>query len=52
MTNSAMTEKDQGHIEAAEGWLEPGDWQSASDELENIAPEFRGVPAVLAMPQS
>jgi predicted Zn-dependent protease len=44
-----MTEKDQGHIDAAEGWLELGDWQSAGDELENIPAEMRGEPAVLAI---
>jgi predicted Zn-dependent protease len=48
-SNLAMTDKVQGHIDAAEGWLELGDWQSANRELEKITPQFRGSPAVLAI---
>jgi len=40
---------DSRHLQAAEGWLELGDWQSASTELENITPEFRAHPDVLEL---
>ena len=38
---------DQHRLQAAEGWLDLGDWQSANDELENIDPELRAHPDVL-----
>src|ERR1051325_10701983 len=38
---------DMRHLQAAEGWLDLGDWQSANDELECITPEMRAHPAVL-----
>jgi predicted Zn-dependent protease len=37
------------HLEAAEGWLGLGSWREASDELEQIQPEFRAHPSVLEM---
>jgi predicted Zn-dependent protease len=37
---------DQRHLEAAEGWLELGNWQEANEELENIQPELRAHPFV------
>jgi hypothetical protein len=37
------------HIQAAEGWLDLGDWQSANEELENVTPRLRAHPAVLEM---
>src|ERR1041385_6401839 len=35
------------HLRAAEGWLEIGDYISANEELENIAPTRRAHPTVL-----
>ena len=32
---------------AAQGWLEPGNWQEGNAELENLTPELRAHPAVL-----
>jgi tetratricopeptide (TPR) repeat protein len=40
---------DLHHLRAAQGWLELGDWQSANDELENIAAPMRGHPDVLKL---
>ena len=40
---------DSIHLSAAEGWLGLGDLVSASDELEEITPELRAHPAVLAV---
>jgi predicted Zn-dependent protease len=39
--------RDKRHLDAAEGWLGLGDWQSANDELEEIAPEMRAHPDVI-----
>jgi len=36
-------------LEAAEGWLELGNWQEANEELENIQPELRAHPYVLEL---
>ncbi len=36
-------------LTAAQGWLELGDWQSANDELESIAPQLRAHPDVLKL---
>ena len=41
--------KDQRHLQAAEGWLGLGDHLEANEELENISPEMRAHPAVLAL---
>jgi predicted Zn-dependent protease len=38
---------DQRQLDAAEGWLELGDWAQAKEELEQITPEMRAHPAVL-----
>jgi predicted Zn-dependent protease len=38
---------DQRHLDAAEGWLELGDWLEANEELERITPAMRGHPFVL-----
>ena len=35
------------HLEAAEGWLELGNWREANEELENITTELRVHPFVL-----
>lgn len=40
---------DLRHLTAADGWLGLGDLVSASDELEQISPENRAHPAVLAL---
>jgi predicted Zn-dependent protease len=37
------------HLRAAEGWMELGDFVSACDELEEIAPGSRGNPLVLSI---
>jgi len=37
------------HLQAAQGWLELGNHLEANDELENITPELRAHPAVLAV---
>lgn len=38
---------DQRQLDAAEGWLELGDWLQANEELELITPEMRSHPFVL-----
>jgi tetratricopeptide (TPR) repeat protein len=38
---------DQRQLNAAEGWLELGDWVQANEELELITPEMRAHPSVL-----
>jgi hypothetical protein len=40
---------DSFHLIAADGWLDLGDAVSANNELEEISPEMRVHPAVLAM---
>lgn len=40
---------DNKHLEAAEGWLELGNWQEANEELELITPLFRAHPYVLEL---
>lgn len=44
-----MSPADQHHFQAAQGWLELGDWQSANDELENIEAKSRVHPDVLEL---
>ena len=38
---------DKRQLEAAEGWLELGNWREANEELERITPEMRAHPFVL-----
>ncbi len=38
---------DAMHLQAAQGWLELGDWESANEELEEIQPQLRTHPEVL-----
>ena len=40
---------DPMHLEAAAGWIQLGDYNSANDELENIRAEWRAHPDVLDM---
>jgi len=40
---------DRRHLEAAEGWLELGNWHEANEELEGIASQLRAHPDVLRM---
>lgn len=40
---------DNQHLEAAEGWLELGNWKEANEELELITPQLRAHPFVLEM---
>lgn len=42
-----FTPADVRRLKAAQGWVELGDGQAASDELENITPPLRGHPDVL-----
>ncbi len=44
-----MNRDDHPHLEAARGWLGLGDWQSANDELEEIAPALRADAEVLLL---
>ena len=44
-----FTLNDKRYLEAAEGWLEVGDWEEANAELENITPQLRGHPEVLGV---
>ena len=44
-----LRQADIFHLNAAQGWLGLGDWNSANDELENIVPLCRAHPAVLAV---
>src|SRR5947209_7287044 len=49
MSATTFSPADQHHLSAAEGWLDLGDWRSANDELENVTPELRARPEVLAL---
>jgi predicted Zn-dependent protease len=40
---------DNKNLEAAEGWLELGNWKEANDELEQISAEHRAHPFVLEL---
>ena len=40
---------DPMHLEAAAGWIQLGDYDSANDELENIRAEWRAHPDVLEL---
>ena len=44
-----LSRHDQRYLDAAEGWLGLGDLLSANDELEQITPELRTHPTVLAV---
>jgi predicted Zn-dependent protease len=44
-----LDQNDQRQLDAAEGWLELGNHLEANEELEQITPEMRGHPAVLAV---
>jgi predicted Zn-dependent protease len=44
---SKLSLSDSRHLNAAEGWLELGNWQEANEELERITPEMRAHPTVL-----
>jgi tetratricopeptide (TPR) repeat protein len=41
--------QEQRHLDAAEGWLELGNWLEANEELEQICPSLRAHPSVLFM---
>jgi tetratricopeptide (TPR) repeat protein len=38
-----------GRMEAAEAWLDLGDWRSANEELEALPPELRSHPRALGL---
>jgi hypothetical protein len=40
---------DKRHLDAAQGWLGLGNWREANEELEQITPERRAHPDVLAL---
>jgi len=42
-----LSNADAMHLQAAQGWLELGDWESANDELEENQPQLRAHPDVL-----
>ena len=44
-----FTRPDELHFQAANGWLELGSWLEANEELENITPQMRVHPDVLAL---
>ena len=44
-----MTEADEHHLRAAEGWLDLDHAVEAGQELESISPEFKAHPAVLLL---
>lgn len=44
---SKLSLTDSRHLNAAEGWLELGNWQEANEELELITPGMRAHPFVL-----
>jgi tetratricopeptide (TPR) repeat protein len=48
-TQDTLTLSAARHIEAADGWLDLGDWQSANEEPERITPRLRAHPTVLEM---
>lgn len=44
---TGFTRADQLHFEAAQGWLELGDWEAANDELDELSPLIQTHPDVL-----
>jgi hypothetical protein len=40
---------DQRHLDAADGWLGPGDFQSAGEERDQSSPDLRAHPHVLEL---
>jgi Tfp pilus assembly protein PilF len=44
-----MSPSDQHHLQAAQGWLELGDWTSANEELEKVEAKSRSHPDVLEL---
>src|SRR4051812_6979958 len=42
-----FSDSDKRQLRAAQGWLGLGDWKSANEELEQIAPALRGTSEVL-----
>jgi hypothetical protein len=42
-----LKDTDRHHLRAAEGWLGPGDYSSANEELEQIEPQNRACAPVL-----
>jgi len=44
-----LNPQDQRHLEAAQAWLELGNPNGASEELEQISPQMRGHPDVLTV---
>lgn len=49
MTGPEFCHADRLHLQSAEGWIELGDWQSATDESESITPLMQTHPNVLKL---
>src|SRR2546422_8748337 len=46
---NALSQPDRQHLQAAEGWLELGNWLEANEELDRIEAKMRAHPDVLFM---
>jgi len=44
-----LEHSDRIHLEAAQGWIELGNWREANDELDCITPRLRAHPDVLSV---
>jgi hypothetical protein len=42
-----LSASDRFHLEAAQGWLELGNWKKAHEELDRVTPLLRAHPDVL-----
>jgi hypothetical protein len=49
MRSTPLALNDWRHVDAATDWLALVDWESANEEIEQITPEFRAHPDVLAV---
>lgn len=45
----SFNEIDKLHLQAAQGWLELGNWREANEELENVTASLRAHPDVLRL---
>ncbi len=44
-----LGQSDRFHLEAAQGWVELGEWREANEELDRITPQLRVHPDVLCV---
>src|SRR4051812_13553284 len=49
MPMKRLSTSDLHHLRAADGWLDLGDWKSANEELDEVAPARRSHVAVLQL---